>query len=87
MRAPCRASHLCRGDRRQVEYWAGAIGEARARSNVRGLRGKKYAEVNAVMEELADDLQRVAEGPAGPPVRCRALEALFWFQVTAFMGT
>ena len=35
------------------------------------------------MEELADDLQRVAEGPAGPPVRCRALEALFWFQVTA----
>ena len=34
------------------------------------------------MEELADDLQRVAEGPAGPPVRCRALEALFWFQVT-----
>jgi len=33
------------------------------------------------MEELADDLQRVAEGPAGPPVRCRALEALFWFQV------
>ena len=48
---------------------------------MRGLRGKKYAEVNAVMEELADDLQRVAEGPAGPPVRCRALEALFWFQV------
>ena len=62
---------------------AGAIGEARARSGVRGLRGKKYVEVNAVMDELADDLQRVAEGPAGPPVRCRALEALFWFQVTA----
>lgn len=48
---------------------------------MRGLRGKKHAETAAVMEELADELQRVAEGPAGPPVRCAALEALIWFQV------
>lgn len=60
---------------------AGALGEARVRSGTRGGRGKKHLEVQAVMEELADELQRVAEGPAGPPVRCAALEALLWFQV------
>ena len=51
------------------------------RSGVRSGHGKKQVEVQAVMEELADELQRVAEGPAGPPVRCAALEALLWFQV------
>lgn len=51
------------------------------RSGARSARGKKNAEVHAVMEELADELQRVAEGPAGPAVRCAALEALLWFQV------
>lgn len=32
-------------------------------------------------QELADELTHIAEGPAGPAIRCAALEALFWFQV------
>ena len=47
---------------------------------MRGMRSKKHTEIAAVMEELADELQRVAEGPAGPAVRCAALEALIWYQ-------
>lgn len=58
---------------------AGALGEARTRS---GMRSRKRGQEAAnVMQELADELTHIAEGPAGPAIRCATLEALFWFQV------
>ena len=42
---------------------------------------KRGAEAAAVMAEIAEELQLVAEGRAGPAIRCAALEALFWFEV------
>lgn len=58
---------------------AGALGEARTRSGMRAR--KRGAEAAAVMAEIAEELQLVAEGRAGPAIRCAALEALFWFEV------
>lgn len=57
----------------------GALGEARMRSGMR--TRKRGAETAAVLAEIAEELQLVAEGRAGPAIRCPALEALFWFEV------
>jgi len=57
---------------------AGALGEARMRSGMR--TRKRGAETAAVLAEIAEELQLVAEGRAGPAIRCPALEALFWFE-------
>lgn len=47
-----------------------------------GVRSRKRGfETAAVMAEIAEELQQVAEGSATPPIRSAALEALFWFQV------
>lgn len=64
---------------RKGQHVAGALGEARTRSGIRSR--KRGLEAANVMQELADGLTHIAEGPAGPAIRCAALEALFWFQV------